>query len=430
VDTKVNVLSDIEHELEVTLNYDEITEEINAAYKKEGKSISVPGFRKGKVPMHMLQKLYGEAIEYKAAEDIANKKYWDIVKDKKLEPISAPSMTDLDFKRGEKLFFKVKYEVKPTLEVKDYTGQEIDKPVFNFKEEDVDKEIEILRKSHATFEDAEKITDENYKITVDLQALDENGTIIVGQKNENFQVDLSDEKVNPVIAQNANGKKLGDSFKFSFMDEHNHGEETHSKEHFFNAEVKKIEKIVLAEETEDFYKKASKDKATNRDEMKELIRGDYNKYFTEQSEKMYQNNLFTKIVANNEFKVPQGYVATILERLIKLEKENAKKYGMAEVDDAKLRTEMHPRAEWNAKWQIVLESIADKENIKVEDSDLEKLAKEESEKTNIPVDKLVNFYKSSGRDIQLIEDKVVEFLKENNKVKEIDAADFNKNTQQ
>ncbi len=112
METKVNVLSNTEHELEVKLEYSEIKNEIEEAYKKERKSITMPGFRKGKVPMPMLKKVYGEAIEYRASEDIANKKFWDVVKEKDLKPISMPSMTDLDFQIDDFLSFKVKYEVK------------------------------------------------------------------------------------------------------------------------------------------------------------------------------------------------------------------------------------------------------------------------------------------------------------------------------
>ena len=111
MESKVNVLSNAEHELEVKLEYSEIKNEVDEAYQKEKKSIAMPGFRKGKVPMAMLKKAYGEAIEYRASEDIANKKFWDIVKEKDLKPISMPSMTDLDFQINDFLSFKVKYNV-------------------------------------------------------------------------------------------------------------------------------------------------------------------------------------------------------------------------------------------------------------------------------------------------------------------------------
>ncbi len=152
MESKVNILSNTEHELEVKLTYSEIKEDIEAAYLKERKSITMPGFRKGKVPMPMLKKMYGEAIEYKASEDIANKKFWDAVKDQKLKPLSMPQMSALDFKMNESLDFKVKYEVKPTLELKGYTGLEIEKPIFKVKDEDIETEVNNLLKSKATFE--------------------------------------------------------------------------------------------------------------------------------------------------------------------------------------------------------------------------------------------------------------------------------------
>ena len=73
LETKINIISTSEHELEVNLGYDEIQPEINLAYQKESKKIEMPGFRKGKVPLSMVKKVYGDAIEYKASEEIANK---------------------------------------------------------------------------------------------------------------------------------------------------------------------------------------------------------------------------------------------------------------------------------------------------------------------------------------------------------------------
>ena len=150
----------------------------------------MPGFRKGKVPLPMLKKVYGEAIEYKASEDIANKKFWDIVKEQDLKPISMPQMTDLDFQLNESLSFKVKYEVKPTLDVKDYTRLEIEKPIFKVKDEDITAEVNNMLKSKAEFEPADTVEDNNHRITVDLQRIDEDGKDIEGSKSENMVIDL------------------------------------------------------------------------------------------------------------------------------------------------------------------------------------------------------------------------------------------------
>ena len=118
MDVKINQLSDISQEIEVTLAYNEILPEIENAYKKESQKIQIDGFRKGKAPLAMIKKLYGEAIEYKATENIAKNKFWDVVDEKNLKPVSLPELVDINFEPGTKLFFKIKYEVKPNIEVK------------------------------------------------------------------------------------------------------------------------------------------------------------------------------------------------------------------------------------------------------------------------------------------------------------------------
>lgn len=421
MEVKVNQLSDTSQEVEVNLSYDEITKEIEAAYQEERKTISIDGFRKGKAPIAMLKKLYGEAIEYKASEDIAIKKFWDVVDQEKLKPISTPQMVDIDFQRGTKLFFKVKYDIKPKLELKNYKNLEIEKPLFNIKEDDIEKEINYLLKPHMKFEDAEVVENNNFKITVNLQKLDNEDKPVEGQRSENMAIDLSDEKVNVQIKDNAQGNKTGETFSFTFVDEHYHGEELHREEYRYSAEITKIEKPIMPELTEELIQNVSGKKAKSMDELKELLRKNFSDYYTRQSDEIFTNNLLNEIVKNNEFTPPAGYVSSIHKRLIEIEKENAKRYKMNNIDEKAMAEYFKPRAEWNAKWQIILENIAEVEKISVDDSELEELAKQEAEKTGISVAKLVKYYRDTNRTDVLLEEKTIKFLKDNTKITEVDA---------
>lgn len=421
MESKVNVLGNYEHEVEVTLSYDEIQNDIDEAYKKERKNIEMPGFRKGKVPISMLKKTYGEAIEYKASESIAQKKFWDVVDELKLQPVSMPQLTDIDFQRGEKLSFKVKYEVKPEIDVKDYKNIDVEKPIFKVKDEDIEREVTNLLKSQATFEETEKVADEKHRVTVDIQRLDDKGLPIVGQSQQDMLIDLSEPNINPAIWESVKEKKVGDEFQFDFIDEHYHGEELHREELKYSGTIKKIEKVVLPEVNEELISKISRSKAKTLDEFKQQIRENYESYYSSQAENIVTNSLLTKVIEKNEFDVPPGYVETILNNLVDSERENAKRYKAPHFDEKAVREQLKPRAEWNAKWQIVMEAIAKKENIEVEDADLEKLAEEEAEKTGISKDKLVKYYKDSNRTLALLEEKVISFLKENAKIKEVDA---------
>lgn len=420
MEVKINEVSAGVNEIEVELTYDEIKPEIDEAYQEERKTISIDGFRKGKAPMQFIKKMYGEAIEYKASEKIAQKKFWDVADEKGLKPISAPQLTDLDFVPFEKLSFKIKYEVKPKLSLKDYKGLEVEKPIFKVKDEEVENEIKYIYKANGKFEPAELVENENYKITCDLERTNVENEA-EAQKSKGIQIDLSDPKVNEEITKNAIGKKVGDKFSFTFVDEHKHGEETHRQEFAYEAEITKIEKFVNPEENEEFFKKISKDKATTLAEFKAELLGNIESYYKSQSEQIYMNSLLNKIVENNDFPAPPGFTQSVLKQFVEMEKENSKRYHNHEFNEKEAENQLKPRAEWNAKWRIILENIAEAENLKVDESELEELAKKEAESTGISVAKLVKYYKDSNREELLLEDKVVKFLTENNKAKEVDA---------
>lgn len=420
METKINVISEAENELEVSLSYDEILPEIEEAYKEERKNISMPGFRKGKVPTSMLKKMYGEAIEYKASEKIANSKFWNIVDEMGLKPISTPQLVDIDYDFGKKLSFKIKYEVMPQIELKDYKGQDIEKPIFKIKDEDIDKEINHMLKAKAAFEDTEVVEGNSERLTLNLQRLDKDGNPVEGQRSENIKVELDDPKVNPQIPQNAKGKKVGDTFDFTFVDEHYHGEELHKEEFNYSAEIVKIEKIVLPEVTEELVKEISRNKAATLDELKEQTKKNFEDYYNSQTENIFTNQLLDKVIKNNEFAVPKGYVEMLLNRMVENEKENAKRYKVPNFNEREVRQNLQARAEWNAKWQIILENLARIEEIKVEDADIEEMAKTESERIGIDVEKLMKYFKESNKTETLLEEKVVKFLKENNNIIEVD----------
>ncbi|MAT56843.1 MAG: trigger factor [Ignavibacteriae bacterium] len=420
METKINVISEAENELEVSLSYDEILPEIEEAYKEERKNISMPGFRKGKVPTSMLKKMYGEAIEYKASEKIANSKFWNIVDEMGLKPISTPQLVDIDYDFGKKLSFKIKYEVMPQIELKDYKGQDIEKPIFKIKDEDIDKEINHMLKAKAAFEDTEIVEGNSERLTLNLQRLDKDGNPVEGQRSENIKVELDDPKVNPQIPQNAKGKKVGDTFDFTFVDEHYHGEELHKEEFNYSAEIVKIEKIVLPQVTEELVKEISRNKAATLDELKEQTKKNFEDYYNSQTENIFTNQLLDKVIKNNEFAVPKGYVEMLLNRMVENEKENAKRYKVPNFNEREVRQNLQARAEWNAKWQIILENLARIEEIKVEDADIEEMAKAESERIGIDVEKLMKYFKESNKTETLLEEKVVKFLKENNNIIEVD----------
>jgi len=431
VESNVKELSASENEIEISLKFDDVKNDIEAEVKKQTKNIQLPGFRKGKVPKNILKKRFGDSLEYEASEKIANKHFWEIAKEKNLNPIGQPTMTDFDFKPGEELNFKVKYEVVPQIELKDYTDQKIEIPDFKVKDSEVEKEILHQRNTNKTLEDAEVVGDDNnflldvlvYRLNDKDEPENENG--------EKLQIDLTSEGINKDILENSKAKKVGEFFNFSFDEErtvkNDKGVEEKVKENYnYKVEIKGIKKIILPELNEEFIKKITKDKVSNEADLKKEVKKDIENFYDGKVEEILRGKLITTIIKNNEFTPPSTLVNNILEELVKSEEEYLKKQGYPNVKTSELKERLKATAENDVKWFLIKSELLKKENISVTDDEIKELAEKDAEKTGIPVEKLLGYYKNSGQNEKILDQKLFEFLKEKNKIIKLDPEKFNK----
>ena len=430
METKVNDLNTSEKELEVTLSYNEIKEDIDSEVKKKTKNIQLPGFRKGKAPLSIIKKMYGDALEYEASEKVANTQFWKIAQEKAIFPIGQPTMTDLHFHPNEDLHFKVQFETYPVLEVKEYTGREIEVPDFTVKEEEIEQEIQYIKQANATQEDAEIIgEDNNYSIDIDLLRINEDGSPYENSQKQNVKVDLSDPKVNPDLINNAKGKKVGETFTFTFKNEapastEESGKEKKEETLSFSAEITAIKKNIVPELNEELIKKVTKDKVTNEADLRENIRKDIQDYYDRQNENLIRNKLISIIVEKNDFVPPKSLVQNLLQDLIKNEEEHAKKEGNKLFNRDEAKVKLLPYAESEVKWFLLKNEIQKKENIEVAEETLKDMAKKEASTTGLSEEKLLNYYKSSNYQNTLLDEKLFEFLKEKNTINKVDPAKY------
>lgn len=422
---KVNDISQSEKEVEVTLTYDEIRNEIDAEVKKEASKIQIPGFRKGKVPKNILKQRFGDSLEFEASEKVANSRFWQIAKENDLRPIGQPVMTDIDFNIEKDFRFKVKYEVIPEIDVKDYTGQLIQVPNIIVKPEEVEKEIDHILRSNSTQEDAEVVGDDDfYLLDVELTRINDEGQPAADSKPEKMQIDLSNENVHPDIKENAKGKKVGEKFKFHFHDErmvqNKDGQEEKVVEHFdYEILILGIKKIVLPELNEDLIKKVSKDRVSTETELRAEIEKNIQNYYDQRADEFTRNQLIGLIISKNDFTPPSFMVESILDEMVKSEEERLKSQGMKKIDTKYLREYLQPSALNEVKWYQLKNEIIKKEKLEVTDSELEELAKKDAEKTGLPVEKLINYYKSSNQVERMLDKKLFDFLKEKNEIKKV-----------
>ena len=421
----VNEINASEKEVEIKLSYDEIKESIENEVKKQTKNIQVPGFRKGKVPRHILKKMFGDALEYEAADKVATEYFWKVADEKDLRPIGKPTMTSLDFEPEKHLTFKVKYEILPNISVQNYKDFEIEIPDFVVTDEEVEKEIEYIIKANKTTEDSQEIGDDrNYLVEVEINRTDEQGNILPDTKPEKLTIDLTNEQIHPQIVENSKGKKVGESFTFQFSDTRKETKKDGSEEaitdnYYYTAKILSVKKVVFPELNEELVKKVTKERLSDVEAFKEEIKRDIQKYYDQRVEELTRSKLLSEIIKKNDFTPPQTLVDNILEEYIKSEEEYAKQNRIP-FNKEEARNRLRVNAENEVKWYLIKEQIQKAEGISVTEDELKEFAQKESEQTGLPVDKIMNYYKASNQVERILDEKLFDFLKTNNKIKKVD----------
>jgi trigger factor len=417
VDVTVESLSEVLRTAEITATPEELVPHFQKAYLEYRKKIEIRGFRKGKAPIDIVKKLYGDLIENDSLNDIASEFYRQAVKEKDLKPIGEPVLVDLDYKHGERFRCKIQYDVRPQIVIKEYKGIEVDKIVHTIKEDEVEKELVRLQRANAIMEEVDAVSSPEHIVTATLQDLDETGAPLIGKKSENIRFYLADEQLEqPFKDALKNAKKNGE---YSVQFEHKHEEHTHTVN--TQITVKKIETVTLPALDDAFVTKITKNQFTSVETLRGNIKEEIIAYWKEKNDRQVINSLTAEIIRRHEFQVPESLIRSVLDGLLEeVKNEYPDKRLPADFNEEKFKEENRAYAIYQAKWALLREELIKAESITASDEDLEKLAEDESAKIKIPKDRLINYYKSSDQiKDRLIGDKLLKLLVSSAKIKEV-----------
>jgi len=417
VEVTIQSLSDVLRSAEITATPEDLVPHFNKAYLEYRKKIEIRGFRKGKAPIDIIKKMYGDLIENDSLNEIATEFYRQAVKEKELKPIGEPTLVDMDYKHGESFRCKIQFDVRPQIIIKEYKGIEVEKIVHTIKDDEVEKELVRLKRANAAMEEVEVVTSPEHIVTATLQDLDETGAPLIGKKSENVRFYLADEQLEqPFKDALKEAKKNGEYF---VQFEHKHAEQSHT----VNTQiiVKKIEKVTLPTLDDAFVAKVTKNKFDTVEMLRANIKEEIIAYWKEKSERRVINSLIAEIIRRHEFQVPESLIRSVLDGLLEeIKNEYPDKRLPSEFNNEKFKEENRAYAIYQAKWALLREELIKAENVNVSDEDLEKLAEEESAKIKIPKDRLINYYKSSDQiKDRLIGDKLLKLLVNSAKIKEV-----------
>lgn len=229
---------------------------IESAVKKElvevAKKVRIDGFRKGKVPMTVVSQRYGASVRQDVLGDLMQRNFVDAIIKEKINPAGAPNYVPGEYQQGGDFTYSVEFEVYPEVELKDLESIEVEKPVVNVTDEDVDAMLETLRKQQATWKETDKAATTEDRATIDFTG-SVDGEEFEGGKATDFVLAMGQGRMIPGFEEGVAGHKAGETFTINvkFPDDY-HAENLKGKDAKFEIVLKKVEERELPELTEEF----------------------------------------------------------------------------------------------------------------------------------------------------------------------------------
>ncbi|MWN89146.1 trigger factor [Gilliamella sp. Pra-s65] len=293
--------------LSITIKAEDITKAVDKELINTAKKVRIDGFRKGKVPLKIVEQRYGASILQDALSDLMQRNFVEAIIQEKLNPAGVPTYTPQEYKNGEDYTFTVEFEVYPEIKVENLDKIEVEKPVAEVADADVETMIDTLRKQQGTWKIVDEVAKEQNRVTLDfLGKVD--GVEFEGGKADDFALVLGQGRMIPGFEDAIIGHKTGDQFDINvtFPADY-HAENLKGKPAIFAATLKKVEELELPELTEKVIKRFG-----IVDGSIESLRAEVRKNMTRELNTTIRNKIKVQaidgLVKNNEIDIPSALV--------------------------------------------------------------------------------------------------------------------------
>ena len=389
--------------LEFTMDKETFEKELDKAFHKNAKYFKVPGFRNGKVPRNVVEKVYGEGVLYETViEDNVDDEYRKAVEDNKLEVVSKPELDVKQIGKGKDLIYTVTLFVKPEATVKKYKGLEVKKIDSKVSKKEVDAAIESDRQKNArvvSVDDRDLQKDDIS--TIDFEGFVD-GVAFEGGKAENFELTIGSGQFIPGFEDQLIGMKIGEEreINVTFPKEY-HAENLAGKPAMFKVKLISIKSKILPELDDEFAKDVSEFEtlADYRKDVEKKVK----KQKQESAKNQKEIAVIDKLVENTEVVIPESMIDDEVESMSNQFASNLAYQGLdlktycmyMNTTEEEFKKNLRPEAEKNVKLKLALDAIEKLEEIKVEakeiDEKIDELKKQYgSENTNDDLNKNEN----------------------------------------
>lgn len=413
--------------LEIEIDKELFGETVTKIFRSKAPGLSVPGFRKGKAPRNIIEKLYGKGIfNEEALNELLPETVEEAVNRSGISPVSKP---EIDVKSIDEngVFVTARYTVKPEVEIKDYKGIEVTRTTVTVSDEDIDKEVAIAQKRNArSLEITDRAALMGDEVRIDYEGFVD-GVPFEGGKGEDHRLKLGSGQFVAGFEEQIAGKNIGDEFEVlvTFPEDYN-SEDVKGKNAVFKVRLNSIRYEELPELDDEFAKDVSEFDTLEqyRADVGEKIK-ERNRQRTEYS---LEEQLVDGIIANFEADIPEIMIQTETDNQVQdyayrmqsqgIDMDMYMKYTGMRPED--LRAQFAGRAERQVKIRLALEKVAALENIGPSEEEIEGEYDKMAEMYKLEKDEVKNRMDAAAVKSELAVKKTIEFLKANANITEVE----------
>ncbi len=427
MNTKVEKIENNVVKVEVSVPVEKFQEALKKAYQKNAKKFNIPGFRKGKAPMHMIEQYYGEGVFFEdAVEFVIDETYPQAVKESGISPVDYPKVDIVQIGKDTEFIYTAEVVVKPEVKLGEYKGLEVKKVEYPVTDEEVNAELEAMREKNARIISKEDGAVENGDIAViDFEGFID-GVAFEGGKGENYDLTIGSASFIPGFEEQLIGVKAGEekNVNVSFPEDY-HAEELKGKPALFKVTVKEIKYKELPELDDEFAKDVSE--FDTIDEMKADSRKKLEESSSLRAKNEYEEEVIKKAVEGSEVEIPEAMIEREIDYMVK-DLDYRLRYQGLTIDKYvelmgitmdKIREDFKEVASTRVKTNLTLEAIAKAENMTASEEEIDAKADEMAKRYGMEdTAKVKETILKNQKEIiedEIVNNKVIEFLVKSSK---------------
>ncbi len=377
-------------EIQIGIAVTALEAEIKKVYQKQVGKMNIPGFRKGKAPLAMIEKLYGKGIfADEALNNLLPEAYEKAIKESGLTAVSRPEFDVISMDDNGQVVLKAVFDIKPEVTVKEYKGLKADREIREVTDEQVNSEIESARKRAAReIEVTDRASEMGDTADIDFEGFVD-GVAFDGGKGEHHKLTLGSGQFIPGFEEQVAGKNIGEEFDVNVTFPEEYGaKDLAGKPAVFKCKLHAITKEELPALDDEFAKDMSFD---TLDAYKADVKAKIAERFAKTEDQITENKILDALLENMEAEIPESMYANEVENQLReydmqlrqngLDLNTYFKYTGQNLDQ--LRESFRPRAERSVKVRLALEAVVKAENIAATDEEVEAEFKRMSELYNV-----------------------------------------------